>query len=143
MRFGKQPSAVRDGTVEQEAIDMRELAPKDRASRGLGDVMAGRAIELGGEGSPGPKVPADLAQQKGADQNHRELPSSAIVSSIRERLEQHPHFRGRTSLLTIESISGSIVVSGRLPSYYLKQLLQEAIRDIPDVANIDNHVEVV
>jgi hypothetical protein len=67
----------------------------------------------------------------------------AIVASIRERLEQHPHFRGRTSLLTIESIDGAIVVSGRLPSYYLKQLLQEAIKEIPDVSQIDNHVDVV
>jgi osmotically-inducible protein OsmY len=69
--------------------------------------------------------------------------ADAIVSSIRERLEQHPHFRGRASLLTIESIDGSIVVSGRLPSYYLKQLLQEAIKEIPGVEKIDNHVDVV
>jgi hypothetical protein len=40
---------------------------------------------------------------------HEELSSSAIVSSIRGLLEQHPHFRGRTSLLNIESIGGSIV----------------------------------
>ncbi len=83
---------------------METPAPKDRVSRGLGDL---------------------------------------VVSSIRERLEQHPHFRGRTSLLTIESIDGLIVVSGRLPSYYLKQLLQEAIKEIPNVTQIDNHVDVV
>ena len=72
-----------------------------------------------------------------------ELPRSAVVSSIRELLEQHPHFRGRTSLLKIESIGGSIVLSGRLPSYYLKQLLQEAIKENVDIAQIDNHVEVM
>jgi hypothetical protein len=72
-----------------------------------------------------------------------DVETDSKVSLIQERLGGHPHFRGRTSLLTIESIGGSIVVSGRLPSYYLKQLLQEAIRDIPDVASIDNHVEVV
>ncbi len=69
--------------------------------------------------------------------------SSAIVSSIRQQLEQHPHFRGRTSLLKIESVGGSIVLSGRLPSYYLKQLLQEAVKGSVNVMKIDNHVEVV
>ncbi len=64
------------------------------------------------------------------------------VSRIREQLEDHPHFRGRTHLLQIEAIGGSVVVSGRLPTYYLKQVLQEAIRAIPGVAHIDNCVDV-
>lgn len=61
---------------------------------------------------------------------------------IRERLEQHPSFRGRSSLLGIESAGGSIVLSGRLPSYYLRQLLQEAVMALPEVANVDNRVDV-
>ena len=129
--------------VEQEAMDVKELAPKDRVSPGLGDLATGRATERHGECGPDPDVPVGPAQREDADHNHTELRSSAIVSSIRARLEQHPHFRGRTSLLTIESIDGAIVLSGRLPSYYLKQLLQEAIRESPDVTKIDNHVEVV
>ena len=64
------------------------------------------------------------------------------ASRIRRRLEDHPHFRGRTHLLHIEATDGSVVVSGRVPTYYLKQLLQEAIRAIPDVAHIDNRVDV-
>jgi hypothetical protein len=64
------------------------------------------------------------------------------VSRIRERLDSHPHFRGRTHLLQIEAISGSVVVSGRVPTYHLKQLLQEVIKAIPDVAHIDNRVSV-
>jgi hypothetical protein len=44
-------------------------------------------------------------------------------------------------LLKIEAIGGSIVLSGG-STYYLKQLLQEAIRAIPDVAHIDNRVDV-
>jgi hypothetical protein len=65
------------------------------------------------------------------------------VSRIRERLETHPHFRGRTQLLKIEAVGGSVVLSGRLPTYYLKQLLQEAVRAIPDVERIDNCVDVI
>ena len=64
------------------------------------------------------------------------------VSRIRERLEDHPHFRGRTQLLKIEEIGRSIVLSGRLPTYHLKQLLQEAVKAIPDVEHIDNCVDV-
>ncbi len=64
------------------------------------------------------------------------------VERIRKRLEDHPHFCGRTHLLQIEAIGGSVVVSGRVPTYYLKQLLQEAIRAIPDVEELDNCVDV-
>ena len=67
---------------------------------------------------------------------------SQTVSLIRERLDGHPHFRGRCDLLQVESIDGSIVISGRLPTYYLKQLLQEAVRLTPGVERIKNQVEV-
>jgi len=79
----------------------------------------------------------------GAGQNNTDLPGTALALLIRDRLEQHPHFRGRTSLLNIELIEGVIVLSGRLPSHYLKQLLQEAIRLTPGVVDIDNRVFVM
>ena len=75
--------------------------------------------------------------------NHRtDSLSTGLVSRARERLEQHPHFRGRAFLFTIELIEETIVLSGRLPSHYLKQLLQEALKAVPGVANIDNQVVV-
>ena len=122
---------------------MRGMARKDRVSCRRGDAMAGRTTAIGRERGPEHEVSAAAAQGESTVQKRTELPSSVIVSSIRELLEQHPHFRGRTSLLTIESIGGSIVLSGRLPSYYLKQLLQEAVKASFDVTKIDNHVEVV
>ena len=79
----------------------------------------------------------------GEEENRRQdARSDQIVMLIRERLERHPHFRGRASQFQIEMIGGAIVLSGRLPTYYLKQLLQEAVKDIPDVTHIDNRVEV-
>jgi hypothetical protein len=36
----------------------------------------------------------------------------------------------------------TLVLSGCLPSHYLKQLLQEALKALPGVANIDNQVVV-
>ena len=72
-----------------------------------------------------------------------EMQVSPTVSSIRERLKDHPHFRGRCGLLQIKSIGDSIVLSGRLPTYHLKQLLQEAVRLTPSAKQIDNQVEVL
>jgi osmotically-inducible protein OsmY len=83
-----------------------------------------------------------LIEEKVAVVGNVDLETDSKVSRIRERLEDHPHFRGRTQLLKIESIGGSVVVSGRVPTYYLKQLLQEAVRAIPGVAHIDNCVDV-
>jgi len=65
-----------------------------------------------------------------------------IVLLVRRRLEQHPHFRGRSSMFIIELIGETIVLMGRVPSYYLKQLLQEAVMAIPGVVNVDNQVRV-
>jgi hypothetical protein len=88
-------------------------------------------------------VPADSIQIARAGQSNADTASAALVISIRERLEQCPHFRGRTSLVTIELIEETLVLSGRLPSHYLKQLLQEAIKGILGVVTIDNQVDVV
>ena len=70
------------------------------------------------------------------------IKSEPIVAMVRNRLENHPHFRGRSHLLAIEAIGTSVIVSGRVPTFYLKQLLQEAIRTIPDVAHVNNCVDV-
>jgi hypothetical protein len=66
-----------------------------------------------------------------------------VVSLIRERLDKHPHFRGRTHLIQIKSNADSLVLSGRVPTYYLKQLLQEVVKAVPDVGDIENRVDVL
>ena len=38
---------------------------------------------------------------------------------------------------------GRLTLQGKVPSYYLKQLLQEAVRDIAGVHIVDNDVEVI
>jgi len=101
-----------------------EWETKDRFFRRLVEAADGPATESGSE--PG-----------------HDSPTKSLISLIRERLDQHPHFRGRNLQLQIDLIDGSVVLSGRLPSHYLKQLLQEAIKVIPDVANIHNRVVVM
>lgn len=57
-------------------------------------------------------------------------------------MEEHPHcfyFR------QVECIfdSGVLRLQGRVPTYYLKQLLQTRLMDIDGVAAIENDVDVV
>jgi len=122
---------------------MTELHRENRLSDQLGkttDVLGNNP----GDGLIGdPKVHPYPSQVVDTAQSIADSPITAFVFSIRERLEQHPHFRGRASLVQIELVEGTIVLSGRLPSYHLKQLLQEAIRLMPDVTDIDNRVLVM
>ena len=61
----------------------------------------------------------------------------------RERLEEHPHFRRRSATVVIESHGDTLVLMGRLPSCYLKQMLEESLVTLPGVAKIDNQVDVI
>ncbi len=61
----------------------------------------------------------------------------------RHQLEQHPHFRGRLRCLSIEQRGKSLRLSGRLPTFYLKQLVQETLRHVPGVQRIYNEISVV
>lgn len=72
-----------------------------------------------------------------------DIEADPTVLQIRHRLEEHLHFRGRAHLFRLEVLGDSIVVTGRVPTYYLKQLLQEAIRAIPDVVRVENRVDVL
>jgi hypothetical protein len=61
----------------------------------------------------------------------------------RNKLEQHPHFRGRLAALRIEHRGKTLFLSGRLPTFYLKQLVQEAVRHLPGVQHVRNEIDVV
>lgn len=79
-----------------------------------------------------------------ADRLPRTTPERSDLTALaRQQLEHHPHFRGRMSGLSIEQRGKTLCVSGRLPTFYLKQLLQETIRHIPGVQRIHNEIAVV
>jgi len=61
-----------------------------------------------------------------------------------QALEADAIFRGRLPLreIQIEVQGDMLVLSGRLPSYYLKQRLQEVIRRVGGVRDVENVVEV-
>jgi len=73
-------------------------------------------------------------------------PSSdrADLSALaRQHLERHPHFRSRVSDVRIEHRGRTLYLTGRLPTFYLKQLVQEAVRHVPGVHQIRNMIDVV
>ena len=128
----------------REVIDMIELAPNNRLPYVNGTVEGAAATHRNGEPSHGPAAPTASCERVATpEQDSVDVLSTAMILLVRHRLERHPHFRGRTSLFTIERVGQTIAIKGRVPSYYLKQLLQEAIKTLPGVVNIDNQVRVI
>lgn len=72
--------------------------------------------------------------------NH-ELPG--LIDAIRAELESHPHFRGRMDTLSIAQRGKTVYLSGQLPTFYLKQLVQEIVRRLPGVHSLRNDINVV
>jgi osmotically-inducible protein OsmY len=66
-----------------------------------------------------------------------------LSALARNYLENHPHFRGRVNNLAIEHDGRNLILSGRVPTFYLKQLVQETVRHVPGVQHIRNKIEVV
>ena len=66
-----------------------------------------------------------------------------VEQNAAQALDSHPHFRGRTETTRIECHHDTLILTGRLPSFYLKQLLQEALRQVDGVGTIDNRVDVI
>ena len=71
-----------------------------------------------------------------------ESSSDTVVEDARRTLEQNPLFRGRSKLIRIDASDGQLVLEGRLPTYYLKQMLQTILRDFEGVEVIKNRVAV-
>jgi hypothetical protein len=85
---------------------------------------------------------AEFPSKKFEERFH--VPDRSDLSSLaRQHLEHHPHFRGRLRGLRIEHRGKTLFLSGRLPTFYLKQLVQEAVRHLPGVQHVRNEIDVV
>ena len=67
---------------------------------------------------------------------------SEIAHRATSHLSQHVHFRCYRDCLEIDCYEEKLIVNGKLPSFYLKQVLQTILRDVPGVRQIDNRVNV-
>ncbi|HRX79099.1 MAG: hypothetical protein H6821_08995 [Planctomycetaceae bacterium] len=76
---------------------------------------------------------------KPLERHESRLPSP--VYEARRCLEQDLHFHNRSQTITIEPSEDGIILTGTVPTYYLKQMLQEVLR--PLHFRVENHVHVV
>jgi hypothetical protein len=68
-------------------------------------------------------------------------PTASVVSGAAEALKRSAHPALRQ--LRVEETDSAIVISGRVSSYYLKQLAQEAIMPVRGLRELLNQVTVV
>jgi hypothetical protein len=66
-----------------------------------------------------------------------------LSTLARQQLEHHPHFRGRMNDVFIEHQGRTLFLKGRLPTFYLKQMVQEAVRHVPGVHEVRNLIDVI
>jgi hypothetical protein len=72
---------------------------------------------------------------------HLHIPTTSPQQRARDLLSRHPHFCGRVDSFEFEWKEDVLVVKGRVPTYYLKQLLQSALKQL-DGVRIDDRVDV-
>jgi hypothetical protein len=85
----------------------------------------------------------NLVMQAALAQRTTPQTRSDLSIIARQYLESHPHFRGRATGVSIAQKGSDLFVTGRLPSFYLKQLVQEALRHVPGVQYVYNQIDVV
>jgi hypothetical protein len=61
----------------------------------------------------------------------------------RKELNGHVHFRGRVDGFQFEHHDGVLTVRGRVPSFYLRKLLESLLKRVDGVHVVDNQVDVV
>ena len=67
--------------------------------------------------------------------------SSDVTKAARCLLQKSPY--GIVRRISCEYDGGVLVLKGRLPSYYHKQVAQEAVVDLRGVQQVHNEIEVV
>jgi hypothetical protein len=83
----------------------------------------------------------------GTGLDYSEAPTSVgqdreILRRVAYLLSHHDLFRCRLDNLEIDCCEAMLIVNGKLPSFYLKQVLQTTLRDVSGVRRIDNRVNV-
>jgi len=71
-----------------------------------------------------------------------EVSPEELARKAEAMVAAHPHFCGRTHALQFNVEDGVLTVTGTVPSYYVKQMLQSALKNFKDVRLVDNKVAV-
>jgi hypothetical protein len=63
--------------------------------------------------------------------------------AARRIVANSPYFRGRADTFEFFQYDRVLLVRGQVPSFYLKQVLQTLLRELPGVERVDDRVTVV
>jgi hypothetical protein len=69
-------------------------------------------------------------------------PAAGVEQRARALIEEHSYFVGRGRMFEYEYRDEVLFVRGTVPTYYLKQMLQRALRDLDGVHRVENQVSV-
>jgi osmotically-inducible protein OsmY len=65
---------------------------------------------------------------------------SSLATRISSAIQKNPHLSRRK--VQFEAQNGRVVLRGTVPTYYQKQMAQEALRRLDGVEHIENNLEV-
>ena len=66
-----------------------------------------------------------------------------IIQRAKETLQTNPLFRGHLDSIELEYVEGHLVLLGRLPSFYLRKMLNESLSTVPGMGRIENRIDVI
>jgi hypothetical protein len=66
----------------------------------------------------------------------------SIAARAREMVATQPYFRGTSYPIRFESFEDVLVISGRVPSFHLKQVLQSEVGRMEGIGRVVNQVVV-
>jgi osmotically-inducible protein OsmY len=64
-----------------------------------------------------------------------------VAATVKARILHHPHLK--TQRIWCEFDGGKLFLRGQVPSYFFKQLAQEAVLGLGGVRQVVNEIEVV
>ena len=82
-------------------------------------------------------------QRSVAEEVRNQEEAQDILRRAQELVEAHTHFTGRARNFEFTLQDDTLIVRGCVPSFYLKQVLQNALKGLEGVRCIDNQVTVL
>ena len=89
-----------------------------------------------------------MAMESTIDEDYIRIDSTAklsgdVLQRVRGRLSQSCHFTRHWREIDCDYREGILTLRGCVPTFYLKQVLQSILKDLPGVRRVDNRVDVV
>lgn len=86
------------------------------------------------------EVSAHPKSRAAAVSNSRLFDTREAEAAIQSALSQTGY--GELRRLQVECSPDAVTISGRVPTYYLKQLAQSVIQDVPGISRVRNEIHV-